>query len=272
MRAPLAPPRLSLSRKVDAEAQAVETSWVTDSPGREDRVLERRHVLRVDQLVVHSGDRVLPDQLLVGDLRAEVPRHGPHVAVGELEPRPGERVGELVGMFQEAPGDRLVDRVEPQRQVRRQHHRGVTPRRVVRIGHGVIRRAIRGTPLMRPGRAAGQFPLVAEENLEEAVVPPRRRRGPDDLQPTGDRVVANAGAERVAPAEALLLDRRPLGLTSDVLVGVGGAVGLAEGVATGDQCDGLLVVHGHAGEGLADVAGRGDRVGVRRWGPRGSRR
>ena len=32
MRAPLAPPRLSLSRKVDAEAQAVETSWETDSP------------------------------------------------------------------------------------------------------------------------------------------------------------------------------------------------------------------------------------------------
>ena len=32
MRAPLAPPRLSLSRKVDADAHAVETSWETDSP------------------------------------------------------------------------------------------------------------------------------------------------------------------------------------------------------------------------------------------------
>ena len=31
-RAPLAPPRLSLPRKVDADAQAVETSWDTDSP------------------------------------------------------------------------------------------------------------------------------------------------------------------------------------------------------------------------------------------------
>ena len=39
-----------------------------------------------------------------------------------------------------------------------------------------------------------------------------------------------------------------------------GAVGLAEGVAAGDQRDGLLVVHRHAGEGLADVRGRRERV------------
>jgi hypothetical protein len=39
-------------------------------------------------------------------------------------------------------------------------------------------------------------------------------------------------------------------------------VGLAEGVATGDQRDGLLVVHRHAREGLADVAGGGERIGV----------
>jgi hypothetical protein len=35
MRAPLAPPRLSEPRKVDAEAQAVETSSETDSPDAE---------------------------------------------------------------------------------------------------------------------------------------------------------------------------------------------------------------------------------------------
>ena len=32
MRAPLAPPRLSLPRNVEADAHAVETSWETDSP------------------------------------------------------------------------------------------------------------------------------------------------------------------------------------------------------------------------------------------------
>ncbi len=39
-------------------------------------------------------------------------------------------------------------------------------------------------------------------------------------------------------------------------------MGFAEGMAAGDQGDGFLVVHGHAGEGYADVAGCGDRVGV----------
>ena len=63
------------------------------------------------------------------------------------------------------------------------------------------------------------------------------------------------------PAQALLLERGALGLGADE-VGVAGTVGLAEGVATGDEGDGLLVVHGHPGEGLADVAGRGQRVGV----------
>ena len=52
-----------------------------------------------------------------------------------------------------------------------------------------------------------------------------------------------------------------LGLRADQ-VGVTGTVGLAEGVAAGDQRDGLLVVHRHPGEGLADVARRGERVRV----------
>ena len=37
---------------------------------------------------------------------------------------------------------------------------------------------------------------------------------------------------------------------------------LAEGVTTGDQRDGLFVVHRHAAEGLANVLGSGDRIGV----------
>jgi hypothetical protein len=37
---------------------------------------------------------------------------------------------------------------------------------------------------------------------------------------------------------------------------------LAEGVPAGDERDGLFVVHGHAGEGLADVTAGGDRIRV----------
>ena len=66
-------------------------------------------------------------------------------------------------------------------------------------------------------------------------------------------------AERALPAQALLLDRGALGLGTDQ-VAVAGAVGLAEGVAADDQRGGLLVVHRHPAERLADVDGRGQRI------------
>ena len=61
------------------------------------------------------------------------------------------------------------------------------------------------------------------------------------------------------PAQALLLDAGPFRLASDV-ARVTRAMALAEGVTTRDQRHRLLVVHCHAGEGLADVVGGGNRV------------
>ena len=49
--------------------------------GVEDLGLERGDVGVADQLVVDGGNRVLPDQLLVGDLGAEVAGDRAHVAV-----------------------------------------------------------------------------------------------------------------------------------------------------------------------------------------------
>jgi len=39
-------------------------------------------------------------------------------------------------------------------------------------------------------------------------------------------------------------------------------VRLAERMATGDQCDGLLIVHRHTAERLANIDRRGERVGI----------
>ena len=103
MRAPLAPPRLSEPRKVDADAQAVETNCGNGEPESEDLRLEGRDVRGSDQRVVDGGNRILPDQRLLGNERAEIARDRPHVAVGELEPRPRECVGELVRVLKEAP-------------------------------------------------------------------------------------------------------------------------------------------------------------------------
>ncbi len=118
-----------------------------------------------------------------------------------------------------------------------------------------------GDPLVGAGGALGQLPLVGEEVLEEVVAPLRRGLGPDDLEAAGDGIRALSGSVGAAPAQTLLLDGGGLGFLADV-VGGAGTVGLAEAVPAGDQGDGLLVVHGHAPEGDADVPGGGDGVGI----------
>ena len=68
-----------------------------------------------------------------------------------------------------------------------------------------------------------------------------------------------AAAEIAVPAQALRLDGGTLGFGALVRLGRG-AMGLAEGVAAGDQGDDFLVVHGHVVEGGADVLGRSQIV------------
>ena len=71
--------------------------------GAEDLALEGCDVLRSDQRMGDRGDRVLPDLRLGRHQGAEVARERSHVPVRELEPRFGERVGELLRVLEEAP-------------------------------------------------------------------------------------------------------------------------------------------------------------------------
>ncbi len=260
MRAPLTPPRLSLPRNEDAAAHVVSTQLRDRQAGLEDARLERRSVGRVDQIVVHGGHTILPHQLLGGDLGTEVPVDRTHVAMRELEPGARERVGERLGVVLEAARDRVVRGIGAQRQVAREHA-GLTTAVRVRERHHVGAAAVDRTPLVPAAGAAHELPLVRIEDVEELVVPAGRVVGPRHLEAGGDGVVAVPRAVAVLPAEALLLETGCLGVVLDVGVGRG-AVRLAEGVATRDERNGLLVVHRHAAEGLADVASRGQRVGV----------
>ena len=239
-------------------------------PRVEDRALEGGDVVVVDQLVVDRGHRVLP-QLRLGDPRAEVARDRPHVAVQQLVPGLGEGVGELVGVLEEAPGDRLVDRVDPQREVGRQHHRGVPLRRVVRVGHRVL-------------AAAGPSASTASRRPGSWSAPTRSRTGS-----RGSRCPTRSASLVQAPSSPLVMVSAPLPVPYVFFQPrpccstghprargrrsprVDRAVGLAERVAADDERDRLLVVHRHAAERLADVARPPAGPGCRS-GPPGSRR
>ena len=179
----------------------------------------------------------------------------------QLVPCLRECNGELLRILIEPLGDLLVDRIDPQGHVGREHHGGMRPLRIVGIGHGALGCGILGGPLPCASGAFFQLPFIAEEVLEVAVGPLRGRGRPGSLQPAGDRVVGVALAEAVLPAESLLDDVGTLRRRTDML-GTGGTVRFAEGVAAGDQGDRLFVVHRHTAEGLSDVPRRGKRIGL----------
>ena len=237
---------------------------------REDLVLEGGDVLLPDQLVIDVGDGVLP-QLRLRNPRAEVARDGSHVAVQQLVPRLRERVGELVRMLVEALRDRRVDRIDLQRKVGRQHHRGVPLRRIVRVRHRALSRGIGGSPLLRTGGARRQLVVVLEQVVQVPVVPRHRLVGPCALEAARERVGAHAGPVGVPPAETLCFEGATLGFRADV-VGTDCTMTLAERVAADDERNRLLVVHRHTTRRSRECPGRRPADPGCRWAPPGSRR
>src|SRR5436190_15343228 len=114
-------------------------------------------------------------------------------------------------------------------------------------------------PLLRARRTRGLLPLVLEKMLEEVVAPPRRRPGPGDLETARGGVGPHTGFIAALPAETLFLEIAALWFGADVGCRAR-PMGLAERVSAGNQRDRLLVVHGHAAEGLTDVPCRGNRI------------
>ena len=129
------------------------------------------------------------------------------------------------------------------------------------VGHEGVGAAVGRAPLLGPGGAFRQLPLEPEEVIEVGHVPLGRLLRPRPFEARCDRMRAAPGFIGAGPAEALFGDGAAFRLWPDM-----GrrprAMRLAEGVAAGDQGDGFLVVHRHAAEGVADVAGGGQRVRV----------
>ena len=206
-------------------------------------------------------DRILPDQVFGGDVRAVVVGAWAHVAVGQLEPRAAEGIGEVVRVSAELLADFVVNRVCLHRHVSVGHQRHGALGRVGRVDRHFALRHIHRLPLVGTGRRLGQLPLVAEEVVEVAHVPLGRVLTPRAFDAGGKGVGRLAVVTGVGPAKALPVDGAALGLSADVGV-IAATVSLADGVTATGQCRGLFVVHRHAAEGFTHVQRGQDRVGV----------
>ena len=211
--------------------------------------------------MIHHRYRILPDQLFLRNLRAEIARTRSHVAVCQLEPGACKRICELFRIFEEAARDLFVHGIEAQREIRGQHGRRVTFRFVVRVRNGAGTRTSFCNPLVGTGWAFGQFPFVAEEVPEKVVTPLRRCGRPGYFKSARDCVAAFACTEAALPSEALCFDRRCFRFGADMGCG-SRTMGFAERVAARNQRDGFFVIHRHARKRFANVACCCERVRV----------
>ena len=85
---------------------------------------------------------------------------------------------------------------------------------------------------------------------------------PGTFESAGNGVFGVTFSKGVLPSGALFFDGGTGRFGSDVFAGIGGTVCFTEGVSAGDEGHGFFIVHGHATECFADVAGRGDGVGI----------
>src|SRR6185295_13399188 len=98
-------------------------------------------------------------------------------------------------ILEEAPRDRLINRIHPQGEVGGEHERGVPLRGIVGIGNRARSSPALGSPLVRAGGALGEFPLKTEQVLQVVVAPLGWGGGPGALQPAADRRDAIAAAK-----------------------------------------------------------------------------
>lgn len=175
-----------------------------------DLLLEGGDLLVVDQRPLVLRYRVLPDELFVRHLRAEITGARAHVAMQQLVPGAGELVGELVRVLVEVLGDLQVGGIGDHRHVGGVHHRRVLLAFHVGVGYPVALLDLDRLPLVGAGGRFLHFPLVGEDGVEVGVVPLGRGRGPGAFEAGGHGVLAEAGLIGVGPAEALLVDLRAL--------------------------------------------------------------
>ncbi len=171
MRAPLAPPRLSVPRK-RRRRRPRGGDQLGDRQARvEERALQRGDVVGVDQVVV---DRRGPGPATAA-ARAPTGRGSatPDPCRGAAACTRPWRTRRRAGRGSRGSAGRSARRPGPSAARGRWSASSAAWRfdGIVGVGHGVGAGAVLRLPLLGAGRALGQLPLVAEQRLEEAVVP-----------------------------------------------------------------------------------------------------
>src|SRR5450755_2657184 len=113
---------------------------------------------------------------------------------------------------------------------------------------------------MSTGRTLRQFPFEAEQVVEEVVAPLGWRLGPSDFQAAADSVSSTTFTKFILPSETLFVQLGAFRFGPNMVSGNRSAMGLAERMPAGNQCNRFFIVHGHALERFPNIPGRRDRI------------
>src|SRR5579862_6004391 len=116
-------------------------------------------------------------------------------------------------------------------------------------------------PLMRAAGAFSKLPIISKQVFKIVIAPLGGGFGPGYFQSAGNGIGAFTAAVTIAPAKTLLFYACGFRFLAD-MVGCSGAMGFAKTMPARYQRNGLFVIHGHAGEGIAYIFGGHDRIRI----------
>lgn len=138
--------------------------------GGQDGGLEAGDIGLADGLTLLRGERILPDELLLRNLRTEVASVRAEITVEKLEPGLGEGLAHLLGVVEPALADLEVSGVVDEGEIAGEHGGAAELGLVERIR--VVDGTVKGLPLVSSGGTLDEGPFVLEKTLEEVVAPP----------------------------------------------------------------------------------------------------
>ena len=179
--------------------------------------------------------------------------------MGQFEPSTRKAIREIVEVILELLSDFAEARVDFDRHIRIGHDRHTTLRGIFGVHWHVFFGNTNWRVLLCTGWGFHQFPIVFEQEVQIAVVPFGRVRGPGAFDARGHGVRPNAATGFVQPAKAHVFDFRAFGLCAQ-LAGIAIAVRLTDGMATDCQRHGFLIIHRHTAKGNAHILSGVQRV------------
>ena len=119
-------------------------------------------------------------------------------------------------------------------------------------------------PDMRTGRAFGQFPFIAKEEIKIAIIPFCRMRCPRTFDTACNGIASLARSIAADPAKTHFFDGGAFRFGTNK-TGITRTMRLTESMTTGNKGNGFFVIHCHPAKSFTHISCAGKRIWIAVW-------